>query len=107
MTQKEFEERLLRAVEKAERLIQSQAPVRSGELKNSIMLLATATGYEIVVKAPHMPFTEEVWISDQWRGRKNPNEGWFKEAVELAFRLIRAELGASGYNQGNRSDNNG
>lgn len=107
MTQKEFEERLLRAVEKAQRLIQSLSPVRSGELKNSIDLLATANGYEIVVKAPHMVYTEEAWVSPQWRGRDNPNEGWFQEAIELAFRLIQSELGASGYNVGNRSDDNG
>lgn len=103
MNVREFQLALRRAVEKAERLIQSLAPVRKGELKASIKLVATARGYEIIVTAPHMPYTEETWISPQWRGRKNPNEGWFKEAVELAFRLIRAELNATGYYQGNRS----
>ena len=103
MTQREFERALLRAVQKAERLIQGQAPVRTGELKGSIKLVATAQGYEIVVTAPHMPYTEEQWVSPQWRGRKNPNEGWFKLAIELAIRLIRLELNASGGYVGNRS----
>ena len=103
MIQKDFENRLLRAVQKALNLIKGQAPVRTGELKNSIQLIATPKGYEIIVTAPHMPYTEEKWISDQWRGRANPNEGWFRIAVELAYRLIRAELSASGTYQGKRS----
>lgn len=102
MTQKEFELALLRAVEKAERLVESLAPVRSGKLKASIKLIPTATGYEISVNVDYMVYTEEAWISEQWRGRKNPNEGWFREAVELVYRLIRSELNATGYYQGNR-----
>lgn len=103
MTQAEFERALLRAVTKAERLITALAPERSGQLKASIKLVATARGYEILVTAPHMPYTEEEWVSPQWRGRANPNEGWFREAVDLAYRLIKLELQASGSYQGKRS----
>jgi hypothetical protein len=103
MTQDQFEKALLRAVEKAYRLIQSQAPVRSGELKDSIKIVASSRGYVIEVTAPHMPYTEEAWVSPRWSGRDNPNEGWFQEAIELAFRLIKSELNAVGSYQGNRS----
>lgn len=27
--------------------------------------------------APYVPYTNEPWISPQWNGKKNPNEGWF------------------------------
>lgn len=100
MTQREFEGRLLQVVEKALTLLQSQAPVRSGLLVSSIALKATAKGYELTIntdKAPHMVYTEEAWKSEQWKGRDNPNEGWFKLAAELIFRLIRAELGSGSY----------
>lgn len=103
MTQREFEATLYRAMQKALNVIEGQAPVRSGELRDSIKLVATSSGYEIIVTAPHMPYTEEKWISPQWNGRANPNEGWFRLAVELAFRVIRAELNASGNYVGNRS----
>lgn len=102
MTQKQFEKTLRRAVEDAHLLIQQVAPVRSGMLKASIELVATPDGYMIKINAPHMPYTEEKWISDQWRGRQNPNEGWFREASELAFRLIRARLSAAGSYKGAR-----
>lgn len=103
MTQRDFENTLLRAMEKALNVVKGQAPVRTGELKNSIQLVATATGYDIIVTAPHMPYTEEKWVSPQWKGRANPNEGWFRIATELVFRLIRSELSASGTYQGKRS----
>lgn len=96
MTQNEFERRLFVAVDKAYNLVKGVAPVRSGELKRSIKLITTASGYDIIITAPHMVYTEEEWISPKWRGRANPNEGWFKEVVELVFRLLRAELQATG-----------
>jgi hypothetical protein len=102
MTLKQLQRTLLNAMEKARILVDSIAPERSGELKLSIKLIATGTGYEIKITAPHMKYTEEKWISPQWNGRANPNEGWFREAVELVFRLIRAELNATGSYEGNR-----
>ena len=26
--------------------------------------------------APYMPFTNEIWVSPKWNGKKNPNEHW-------------------------------
>lgn len=102
MTDKEFQATLYRAMEDAYYLVAGAAPYRSGELKKSIKLLATDTGYEIIVLAPHMVYTEEKWISPQWRGRANPNEGWFQEVTELVFRLLRARLKGSGRYIGNK-----
>jgi hypothetical protein len=96
MTQQEFERRLYVAVNKAYNLVQGTAPVRRGDLKRSIKLVSTASGYDILITAPHMVYTEEPWVSPKWKGRENPNEGWFKEVTELVFRLLRAELRATG-----------
>lgn len=27
--------------------------------------------------APYIPYTNEPWLSDKWKGKKNPNEGWW------------------------------
>ena len=105
MTQREFERTLQRAVEDAHLLVQQVAPVRTGQLQRSIKLVATAEGYSIIVdtgEAPHMPYTEEKWLHERWKGRANPNEGWFREVTELVFRLLRARLRASGTFIGNR-----
>jgi len=105
MTQKQFEATLLRAVEKAKVILEDVVPVRSGKLKLSITLEPTDTGYVLFMntnEAPHMVYTEEKWISDKWGGRENPNEGWFKEATDLVFRLLRAELKGSGRYLGNK-----
>lgn len=104
MTQKEFENTLYQVMEEAYYLVKGSAPYRKGDLERSIKLLATDTGYEIIVTAPHMVFTEEKWTSPKWKGRANPNEGWFQEVTELVFRLLRTRLRGSGRFIGNRSD---
>ena len=96
MTIKEFQAELLRAMEDATELVQAIAPVRSGELKASIKLVATERGYKIEITAPHTVYTEEKWTSPQWKGRANPNEGWIKEATNLVYRLLRARLKGTG-----------
>lgn len=38
--------------------------------------------------APYVYFTNEEWISPRWRGKKNPNEGWWERFYqEFAKRL--------------------
>lgn len=32
-------------------------------------------------QAYYMPYTNERWISPRWKGKKNPNERWFDEAI--------------------------
>lgn len=40
--------------------------------------------------APYVPYTIEAWISPRWKGKKNPNEGWFEQATEsIATALTR------------------
>ena len=38
-------------------------------------------------QAYYMPYTNERWISPHWKGKKNPNENWFDEAIYDIGRL--------------------
>ena len=31
--------------------------------------------------APYAPYTNEPWLSPHWKGKKNPNEGWFERTA--------------------------
>lgn len=42
--------------------------------------------------APYMPYTNEPWKSPFWRGKKNPNEGWFDRATEFIVNHIAREF---------------
>jgi hypothetical protein len=54
---------------------------------NSIKLANSAYGsYFKYGVAPYAPFTIEKWISPKWGGRKNPNEGWWQNALENALK---------------------
>lgn len=39
-----------------------------------------------------MPYTNEIWISPRWKGKKNPNEGWWQGAIAAAVQVIAAEF---------------
>lgn len=43
--------------------------------------------------APYMPFTNEVWKSPKWNGKKNPNQGWWNNAMEMVIAFIAKRLG--------------
>lgn len=96
MTQKQLNDILNSTIEEAKLLIQTQAPVRSGYLMRSIKVRTIPNGWEIYVDKAvyYMPYTEEEWISPRWRGRNNPNEAWFKMAVDLVAKLFAYKLGA-------------
>lgn len=97
MTRNELDSRLATAVAKARIIIMNQAPYRTGNLRMSIRTEQIGSGYSIYVdtnQAPYMVHTEEAWGSKE---KTNPNEGWFEDAIELVFQLIRIELGGVGY----------
>lgn len=93
MTRAQFEVVLEMAVYAAWWQVVVAAPIDTGNLAyNSIKLERTTTGYVIYVDsaiAPYMVYTEEPWISPYWRGKKNPNEGWFKRVAEDIAEYIR------------------
>ena len=38
--------------------------------------------------APYVPYTVEKWVSPFWKGKKNPNEGWFKRSSNIIARAV-------------------
>ena len=76
-------------------IVQSMSPYRSGDLSRSFKLNLIDGGFEISTDMSYMPYTNEKWISPQWRGRENPNEGWFQETTEYVVRYITVNLGGN------------
>ena len=82
--------------ERAVKQLRGLAPYDTGNLaKNAIKIeFPSANECHIYVDesiAPYMPFTTRPWVSPKWRGKKNPNEGWWQAAGELIAEYI-AEL---------------
>lgn len=42
--------------------------------------------------APYMPYTNEPWTAERWKGKKNPNEAWWQGAVEAIAEVMAIEL---------------
>lgn len=68
-------------------------PVRSGDLKRSFKLTSAGNAIEIATNIEYMPYTNEPWLSPKWKGRNNPNEGWFEESTEFMAQMIARHLG--------------
>ena len=47
----------------------------------------------LVGQAPYMPFTNEVWISPRWNGKKNPHQNWWNKEMESVIKYIARRLG--------------
>lgn len=81
--------------------IRAKSPIHTGNLRyNAIRVRSISpTIAEVYVSwtpedgaiAPYMPYTNEVWISPRWHGKKNPNEGWWNGACEYAMKRIADE----------------
>lgn len=89
MNRTEFARACYTAVEELRRL----CPKDTGNLAfNAIRYKwIDADTFQIYIEesiAPYMPYTNEPWISSYWRGKKNPNEGWFDRATEFIVNFI-------------------
>ncbi len=66
-----------------------------------------STTYTIYVDskvAPYMPFTTEPWIAAKWKGKKNPNEGWWDNAVKAIMQELATTLGGILQKQGDEEE---
>lgn len=97
-----FDRVFLEAVEE----LKKRTPYRTGNLRDSIryrwvaenkfVIYIEVGDTEAFVKgqkfikgiAPYTPFTNEMWISPRWNGKKNPNENWWNDAVEFIIGYI-------------------
>lgn len=102
-----FDKVFLAAVEQLKKF----APKRTGNLASSIKYRwISENQFEIYIDvgdtdafvrgakfdkglAPYTPFTNEMWISPRWNGKKNPNENWWNYAVEYVIDYIARCLG--------------
>lgn len=81
-------------------LMRMLAPYDTGNLSQNAIKLEHLSKNEWTIKvneqvAPYMPYTNEEWISPKWKGKKNPNEGWWDKAVDSIMNQLRAELGGT------------
>ena len=88
----------VRACEEAAQELRSLAPKRTGNLAyNAVQITFVSKKHAILYVdesiAPYMPYTNEPWISPWWRGKKNPNEGWFDQGAETIAEFIAQKLG--------------
>lgn len=76
-------------------IFKNQAPVSTGTLKGQIRIERSDKGFMIVSDIYYMPYTEEEWTYNKRWGKTliNPNEGWFKEAFEIALRFLASVFG--------------
>lgn len=70
-------------------------PYRTGYQKDHIYIKDLPSGgFEVIVNTDYVQFTTDKWVSPQWKGRQNPNEGWDKEAATLFIKKAKVKLGA-------------
>lgn len=79
--------------------IRSVSPIKTGNLRNNAIKyeFIDANTCKIYVDesiAPYMPYTNEPWVSEKWKGAKNPNEKWWdNKALAIVVKTIEQELG--------------
>lgn len=97
MTNEEFHKWVSIFVEE----FRKSSPIRTGNLRfNAIRyVFVSPTREEVYIDldiAPYAPYTNEPWISPKWKGKKNPNEGWFErgfdEAMQKANQIMKARI---------------
>lgn len=42
--------------------------------------------------APYVPYTNEPWVAERWKGKKNPNEGWFERAADYIANYVAKKV---------------
>ena len=97
MTNEEFHKWVSIFVEE----FRKSSPISTGNLRfNAIRyVFVSPTREEVYIDldiAPYAPYTNEPWVSPKWKGKKNPNEGWFErgfdEAMQKANQIMKARI---------------
>ncbi len=90
---------ILQAVYYAQKLLRSVSPVDTGNLRENIKVeRVNENEYQIKICSPlvdYVVYTNEAWVSPRWKGKKNPNEKWIDNAVELIVSEIAQTLGGT------------
>lgn len=89
--------------------IRSKTPIDTGNLRAStVSKRVNSNTWEIYVNAgdgpyvkydrglaPYVPFVNEPWVSSYWRGKVNPNQGYWNRAVEGAIQRLAKMTGGT------------
>lgn len=60
----------------------------------------TSRVYIDLKEAPYMPYTNEPWLDDIWKGKKNPNEAWWNNAMKIITQELAQKYGGELENVG-------
>lgn len=74
------------------------APYDTGNLRNeSIVKIRVSVDKAVIYvnleQAPYMSYTNEPWIAERWKGKKNPNEAWWNNAIEQIMKEVQEKFG--------------
>lgn len=93
LARKDFQNVCLNAVQSLREL----APKDTGNLAYNAITIQFPTPDTCVIYvdeaiAPYMPYTTYPWLSSKWQGKKNPNEGWWEDAVSYIAEQVNKQL---------------
>ena len=79
-------------------LVKKVSPIDTGNLRYNAINYKFLDADTCVIKvsldiAPYMPYTNEPWLAKRWNGKKNPNEGWWENAVKKVVEYLAQALG--------------
>lgn len=94
MTKRQFERICMELVKE----VRQRAPRDTGNLAdNGVRFIweddETFTIYIDESVAPYMPYTNEPWTSPKWKGKKNPNESWWQDALKICLEQLQSSYG--------------
>ncbi len=74
------------------------SPIHTGNLRYNAILKSRVSADKVVIyvsieQAPYMPYTNEPWIAERWKNKKNPNEHWWNNAVEQIMKEVQEKFG--------------
>lgn len=93
-----IEQKIVTALSQQLGTIQNMTPKDTGNLAyNATKFESLGQGrYRIYVDekiAPYFVFVENPWISSKWKGKQNPNEGYFEKAAISVANNIAIAIG--------------
>lgn len=72
--------------------IMIRMPYRTGDMLNKYTHFEiTPTGFIITIDAPYSVYVNEEWLSPQWNGAENPNQGFVQQIVQDIMDIIKRE----------------
>jgi len=72
-----------RLLQKSMNIVMNRMPYDTGAMLNQYTkVILTPTGFIIRIEAPYSVYVNEQWLSPQWGGKENPNQGFVQQIVQ-------------------------